>query len=133
MSVWALNPDAKVSINAILNSSLTTGWPDPDAQLAYTPTRHLPRARQTPSRTDVFCVVRYCSAIHIAGGLRTGQAPSVPSCGDSGSSVADTRMGNCPVCGENRYIEHRGALVSDLQPRHPCPVHHASAASWRFC
>ena len=36
-----LTPDAEVSINAILNSSLTTGWPDPDAQLAYTSTRHL--------------------------------------------------------------------------------------------
>ena len=42
LSVWALDPDAKVSINAILNSSLTTGWPDLDAQVAYTPTRHLP-------------------------------------------------------------------------------------------
>ena len=31
LSVWALDPDAKVSINAILNPSLTTGWPDLDA------------------------------------------------------------------------------------------------------
>ena len=39
-SAWALDPDAKVSINAILHSSLTTGWTDPDAQVAYTLTRH---------------------------------------------------------------------------------------------
>ena len=45
LSVWALDPDAKVSIDAILNSSLTTGWPDLDAQVAYASTGHLQSRR----------------------------------------------------------------------------------------